>query len=262
LRSSDCRFKPDQTVYFYEVDFPENEDPTYKLIWSGCPIINLKQNTLNDTPVVVNGQPQPINLLPLPTNEDGKQLQKYMQEQAKHTAELASKERIEFEKTRKDLLNQITALQNERVELNIEINNLKADKKVFEALMQEKEERIKDLTDRLENGGDDDVEEPQANGLADKTTRVMSAVDSLVGEGTVAGLINGISTGAGEGISKLVGFLVDIGRKKMGLQPDSDLPILDIPPQPPGIDPAEITTAAGLRASAGSATAATAANGN
>jgi hypothetical protein len=210
--------KKNKCIYIYELENVDGGDPIYKLIHSSSrfndPAATTTQATLNDAPVAANGMPQSINILPSQQSETGKESIKTISEMAKHNADTLGKQQIEFAKEREGWLQKIDSLNSKVIELNIEINSLRATNQVLEARLDEKSKMLDKFDKILEPIGNDI---PEQQGLAD---RAMDFLATDKGQGALNGVL--------ATISPLANVLAQVVQKKFNLN-------LGIEPQDTGV---------------------------
>ncbi|MDR0927213.1 MAG: hypothetical protein LBO69_05545 [Ignavibacteria bacterium] len=248
LQSSNCQFKVGKSVYFFEVDYENDGDLIYKLIYTGSPLL-IPQTTLSDgkPQAIVDGRPINISQILPPVKEhsaENKEFIKSQGDQIKQLTEIGAKDRKEFANERNTFLLKINELNDKIVDLNIEINTLKADKNGLEARLEEKERFIEkllqmqaelknELKEELQNRSNDNDVSDEPMGLADKVGAMMNGIDAKMGDGASLSIATHLLGELGKGLNKLVDFGVDWARTKVAVPQVSVPPPITQAPQAP-----------------------------
>lgn len=197
LRSANCTFKVGTSVYFYEVVYG-GEEPLYTHLYTGTPLARTLPTTLSDAESLANsgeaGNIHIKNILPLQdyNSEIQKTLNKTNSERITSLEKMLDSKEKEFAKERKDFLD-ASKLQNDKIlELNIEINTLKAEKEAFRIRLEERNE----LVDKLLDQKAEEPESQSGGGLADK----MAGIDAMLGDGASTMILSKLAEGVGTGV--------------------------------------------------------------
>lgn len=198
LMSSHCQHPAGTLVHFLEVDYSGN-DADYKEVFSGTKLANIDPvpaNLADPAPAAISPAAQPIQTTVFAPSQTNDTLAKqYAKSQGEQILALQKQlGELQAESTKK-----IEALQNEKVELNIEINNLKSDL----AVMSARYEEVKSYSDR-ETDYTEETEPPAT--LADKAVGILYGT---FGQEVGNQIVTNLATGLGNGISKLIELGID-----------------------------------------------------
>jgi hypothetical protein len=201
LVSKNCHFKVGSAVHFYEVEYSDNNEPSYKNIFIGSPLPQAVEQGLNDK----TEQPVINNIIPsYHTSESEKMLFRTQSEAIAYYQKCLQDERKQFAAERNLYVIKQQEQRDKRLELNLLINRLQSQNEALQIKYEEANkyaERLTSISNTVE----------QTEGLADKGIAVL---DNMLGEGTSQQIVTGFETGVGNGIGKLIDFGIDLVKEK------------------------------------------------
>lgn len=212
LLSDSCYFKVGSAVHFYEVDYHDADVPVYRNIFIGSPLLRVSEPSLSDKSDLVS--PTINNIIPASYNasEHEKMLFKTQSEAINYYQKCLQDERRDFNNERNLYSLKISEQNDKILELNLQINSLKADN---ESLRIKYDESSK-YADRLERLSEKEV--VSDGGLADKGVAML---DGMLGDGASQQIVAGLASGLGSSVGKLLDLGIDYIRHK-GLIKSSD----------------------------------------